>query len=420
MVAAQPMPGLERIRAHRRAERVLHLSRPEIEELQLRSLRRLLEATARTDLYRRLHGPAPIRVSRLEDLAELPVITRADLASVPLEGRTVGPLQDLEWSRSSGTTGVYLVTVSSRAEEEGKEIAIRRQGRLQGLPEGPQLRLVLGEERMRPLWRQGPDWFQIGSYRPVDELVDAVRETEPVLLSGPPSSLMEVGAALGGHPVQGLVTGGEMVDERGRAYLEELFGRAPMDMYQAVETGPMAWECRTGSGYHVNDDHVIVEILDQEGRPVPVGETGEVVVTALPLRTMPVVRYRLGDLAARLEGPCPCGVPFSRIGAVQGRSNDRILTLDGRLVAPWRVMLAQFGDRVEAVRRFRLLQRAADDFLLEVVWKAEPDPVLIEQIERRYAEVVGGPVRLEVRAVDDIVRAPEAKFRTIQSVAGSG
>jgi phenylacetate-CoA ligase len=79
-------------------------------------------------------------------------------------------------------------------------------------------------------------------------------------------------------------------------------------MYGSAEAGTIAWECGEGAGLHVNADLVVVELL-RDGRPVPPGTPGEVVVTNLHSWAMPVIRYAQGDLGWEVPGPCPCGRP---------------------------------------------------------------------------------------------------------------
>lgn len=61
------------------------------------------------------------------------------------------------------------------------------------------------------------------------------------------------------------------------------------------------------TGRHVHPELIIVEIIGEDGLPVPDGETGEIVVTTLGVEAMPLLRFRTGDVAAKITEPCPCG-----------------------------------------------------------------------------------------------------------------
>ena len=87
------------------------------------------------------------------------------------------------------------------------------------------------------------------------------------------------------------------------------WGHDPFDQYVATEVGFLAVECAAHDGLHVLDDHVEVEIVDDDGRPCRPGEEGQVLVTPLHARTLPLIRYRLGDRATWTAGACGCGDP---------------------------------------------------------------------------------------------------------------
>lgn len=94
-----------------------------------------------------------------------------------------------------------------------------------------------------------------------------------------------------------------------------------LDHYGLTETAyGGAVECPAHDGFHVRELDVLVEIVDISGSAVlPPGEEGEVVITTLEREAMPLVRYRTGDAACLLPGPCACGSPLRRLGPVRGR-----------------------------------------------------------------------------------------------------
>jgi phenylacetate-CoA ligase len=77
-------------------------------------------------------------------------------------------------------------------------------------------------------------------------------------------------------------------------------------------------------GLHSHPDLVVTEIVDEEGRPVPDGEMGELVITTLQMEGMPLIRYRTGDVTFMVPGACPCGRGGPRIGPILGRKQHRL------------------------------------------------------------------------------------------------
>ncbi len=79
-------------------------------------------------------------------------------------------------------------------------------------------------------------------------------------------------------------------------------------------------ECLHKCGYHMRELDLYIEIIHpQTLQPLPHGHEGEIVLTTLTRKAMPLIRYRTGDVASLLAGPCPCGSPLHRLSRVQGR-----------------------------------------------------------------------------------------------------
>ncbi len=100
-------------------------------------------------------------------------------------------------------------------------------------------------------------------------------------------------------------------------------------------------------------DQKLLEVVDAEGRPVPPGVAAAVVVTDLPNGAFPLVRYRLGDIAAYAPRPCPCGRPFPLLRPVVGRSNDVSRTPSGKISA---YRFASVLMKEPGVRRYQIHQ----------------------------------------------------------------
>jgi phenylacetate-CoA ligase len=118
-----------------------------------------------------------------------------------------------------------------------------------------------------------------------------------------------------------------------RELIEEAFGAPIYDTYASIEFNLLAWQCRQTGGLHTCDDGVVMEIMDG-ARAVREGEEGEVVGTDLHSYAMPMIRYRLGDIATKGRSPCPCGQPFSTIRSIRGRTIDCFTLPDGRVMHP--------------------------------------------------------------------------------------
>jgi len=122
--------------------------------------------------------------------------------------------------------------------------------------------------------------------------------------------------------------GGEPWTEGIRRQIESLLGIEATDNYGLSELcGPgVSYECLHKNGLHISEDHFIVEVLDPKtAQPLPDGEVGELVFTALTREAVPLIRYRTGDLASITREPCQCGRTLARMSKVVGRTDDMLV-----------------------------------------------------------------------------------------------
>ena len=97
---------------------------------------------------------------------------------------------------------------------------------------------------------------------------------------------------------------------------------ARSDPMTTTTEGFIAWQCPMGK-YHINAEHMMVDIVDEADRKVHPGEMGRVVVTTLENHLMPLVRYEVGDYAIASTKACVCGRTLPTIDRVIGRGGDR-------------------------------------------------------------------------------------------------
>ena len=146
--------------------------------------------------------------------------------------------------------------------------------------------------------------------------------------------------------------GGEPWSEAMRQEIQDKLHIVATDNYGVSEVmGPgVASECMERRGLHINEDHFLVEVVDpQTLDPLPLGETGELVITTLTKEAFPVIRFRTRDLTSLLAEPCPCGRKTMRMARVAGRSDD-VLIIRGTKVSPAQIaaLLGEIEGQVPA------------------------------------------------------------------------
>ena len=194
-----------------------------------------------------------------------------------------------------------------------------------------------------------------------------------------------------------------------------------INSYGCTEIGALAGECPAGS-MHVYADHVHLEIF-RDDAPVPVGEFGDIVATALHNPAMPLIRYRVGDCGRLSTKKCPCGRPHPVLLELQSRRSDVFAATDGttrhgaQLVEPLaRVFADPGGDRVRQVQ-FVQLDRRRWQVLVEPAGSspaaAAGDPAftaIANHIAELLRDVLSSDAVVETRFVEAIPRE-NGKFR---------
>lgn len=211
---------------------------------------------------------------------------------------------------------------------------------------------------------------------------------------------------------------GEMLYPFQREIIEEGLGARVIATYGCNETGTVAYECPAGS-IHVFADHVEVEIL-KDGEPAPLGEMGDIVLTCTTNRTMPLVRYRVGDRGRLLPDPCSCGRPHPVLDQIEGRSGDVLLTATGTLVhgtAALGGVLKKVHAKTPAESIQQVLFEQQD--LRTWIVLVQPGPGFDDRAAEALVEgvkgVFGDECSVAVKQVSAIPREPSGKFRFYRS-----
>jgi phenylacetate-CoA ligase len=208
--------------------------------------------------------------------------------------------------------------------------------------------------------------------------------------------------------LRAVLTYGESVPADVRAACRDTWGVPVHDIYCCEELGYIAAQCPHYEHYHVPSETVLVEVLDEQGRPCAPGETGTVVVTPLHSFAMPLIRYAIGDYAEVGE-PCPCGRGLPVVRRIPGRQRNRVVLPDGRRTWP---DISALWAAIPDVEQVRLSQRSQDH--VEVQYVREQPLTLAEQHagEKRIHQALGYPFHLTFKRQDTIARQPNGKFET--------
>lgn len=401
----------------------------ELATLRRARLRTILTRAARTSYYGRVLREAGIEDLRRfepEDLDRLPLLDRRTIMQHGLEAFLTVEREGLVAVQTSGSTGIPGRFLRSWVEEAAYSARWMRVYAAYGCrPWDAQVNVAIADkpERKGPiklLRRIGllPSVAKLASDTPAAEILARVQALEPPILTGYAGAI----EALADHVLatgarvprpRGVFCTAMEVTDRCLEVAERAFGAPAVDVYVTNEFGVIAWSCPVRRGVlHLNDDALIVEVLDADGAPMPSGRVGELVITSLDLRSMPLIRYRMGDMAARLPGRCECGRGLGLMTRVQGRT-AHVIRRPGGAPITTPLVTSLFG-RVDAhdwVRRYQVREEPGRRLRFLLCVRQPPTELQRERLFRSVEAGVGSDFRVEFQFVDDIPPAPSGKLQ---------
>ena len=314
------------------------LTRESLDGLQLRRLNETLKRVKeRGGFYRDL----PEHLDSLEQLRELPFTTAADLAAFP--NRFLLTSQS-EVSRvisgaTSGTTGPAKRVFYTERDTE-HTVGFFAAGISEMLSAGEKCLITfpftgpfgLGDLIAKAVERLGGIPIRAGFGQPWGELTALVRQTQPETYIGFPVTLLGLARMYGEEfPIKRALVSGDACPQGVMEELETCLGSRLYPHYGSRECGlGGAVTCEAFEGMHLRENHIIPEIIDENGNVLPEGAYGELVITTIGADAMPLIRYRTGDYT-RLLPPCPCGGVTRRIDSVSRREGSISMeALDGK------------------------------------------------------------------------------------------
>jgi phenylacetate-CoA ligase len=420
----------------------------ELEARAVESLRRLLaHAEAQVPYYRDLFrraGVRPTDIRSVEDLAAVPVTTKADLRAALPDGALAAnvPASRRLVARTSGSTGQPFEFYLDRAD-----VDIRRGSYLffrewAGAPPWYTRVMVAIPSFVPPHYRPSP-WLTWGRRILLGERVEHLHTDHltlprvrahfrrlargrPYFLYGPPSYLahlssllLDAGSAMPRAPAV-VIACGETLTDFDRSAIERAFRCPVVSHYSTLEVLYLGQTCpEEPSVFHTNAERAVVRVVGPDGRAAAPGEPGRVVVTDLANSVMPFINYDLGDLALTAP-PCRCGRGLPTLARLEGRVGELIRTRD-RVVsaATLGYYLTDICHAAPHLREFQALVEGAHSVVLRVVPTAQFGPATAAIIRTRLEELLGPGMTVRVEPVGGIALEPSGK-RLIIKVLPSG
>lgn len=271
------------------------------------------------------------------------------------------------------------------------------------------------------VWNYGLNQLYLSAYHLAPENISAylraLADHEVTFLLGYPSGIYRLAqvAQERGLPAPRLrvvIGNAEPLLAHQREAIAAVFGCPVRDTYGMAEIAAAASECEHGQ-LHIWPEVGHIEVLgDDRDASVPDGQAGRLVATGLMNADMPLIRYETGDRAALEAGAdaCACGRPLPRLGGLEGRMDDVVITPDGRHIGRLDpVFKADLPIReAQIIQETRLCLRVL--YVPTDAYRAQDGEALIQRIRDRV-----GNMEVILQEVDEVPRTANGKFRAVIS-----
>ena len=395
------------------------------EELLRRDMRYLAD---HSPYYRRLFRSYDIDVTRirhLDDLEQIPFTEKKDLQLYNDEFRCCPKEKIIDYITTSGTLGDPVTFGCSEkdlqrlAYNEKKSFACAglRPGNILQLMTTMDKRFMAGLAYFLGIRELGASIIRVGNGIPELQW-DTIRRLQPDTLMCVPSFILrliqyaeEHGIDYRNSSVRRIIGIGEGLREQD--FSLNLLGRRikekwDVDLfatYSSTEMGATFSECPYGCGGHVHPELIIVEIIGDNDLPGPDGEVGEVVVTTLGVEAMPLLRFRTGDMAAKVTAPCACGRHSYRLTPLVGRKHNMIKLKGTTLYPPALNDVLEGTPYVDNyVVEVSTGDAGTDQVLVKVGTRLPPTPQLVKDLKDRFRSRIRVTPDIELLPVETVQR----------------
>lgn len=404
----------------------------ELEEVQLQRLRRLLiHAGKHVPYYKDLFAQCefnPEKIQALSDIAQLPLLTK-DILRREKERLLADNAAQFQPRphRSAGTTGHPIFIQMDRMRHSIGWADMYRWWGVAGWQPGMK-QFVLAGAALRPrqlsgfkarLYGRLNHFEEFTAFNLTPELMEQLLARikgfdGPVFLRGYASSIHVLARHAATRQWDGKVhaifTTAENLFPEQRQQIEKGLHGPVFDQWGCRDGGISAFECDRHQGLHLAVENAVVEIC-RDGKPLPAGESGDVIATDLFSYAMPIIRYQVGDVATYATSACSCGRGLPLIASVQGRVSDFLIGSGGRRIhgeffshifweTPW-------------VKQFQVVQDSLEEIVVKIVPDGEPPEVELAEIQKLAQEQAGPECRVRLELVNEIPVGPMGKRKFI-------
>ena len=411
-------------------EKTQYLTEEMIRKRQWQRLSALLEFVYRYNpFYRRRFEQAginPQEIRTMADMERLPILTKQAIRGHTLEMISEGyDTENLMKFKTGGSTGKSLELYLTEECSELRNACARRHDRWAGWEVGEPIGAVWGNPVLpNDLTAKLKKWLLIptiylDTMHVTDEAVKRFAadwsRVRPTLLFGHAHSIFMLAEYVKRLSIdeikpKGILSTSMMLMPHERRSIEGTFGIKVTDRYGCEEVSLIGSECERHEGMHLNIEHLVVEIIKDDGTPTLPGEIGHIIVTDLMNRAMPFIRYQVEDMGVLTTRKCPCGRRLPLMERVVGRTADFLIRKDGSRVAGIS-LIENTLTKIPGIYQMQIIQEALDLIVLKVVAGQDYTQTTGQQLTTYFQDQFGKEMGIELKLVQEIAPERSGKYR---------
>jgi phenylacetate-CoA ligase len=403
----------------------------ELEQLQLSKLKEILIcALEKIPYYKQNFKPYSDLIYNLQSVSELksiPFLTKQQirdnfslLQNPEFKGRT-------STESTSGSTGDPMQFVHDRSggafaramsyrEHKWYNLYIgEKEARFYGIPMDPKARY---KERVKDFLmnRKRFSVFDL-SESSLNSYYNRINTYKPAYIYGYTSAIFEFIKFMKNHNLKfkgsflkALIVTSEVLVTEQRELIETYLNVPVINEYGCSEVGIIAAECPQ-HGLHISSENIVLEIV-KKGLPVEPGEAGEVVITGLNNFAMPLIRYKIGDIARLSQNPCSCGRALPLLENIEGRVNNMVVTPEGKISSGliFYYISRSLIENNGGVKKFKVVQDKIDQITFQIIKDKNFDEGNLQALEDKTHEYLSPNIHVSFNFFSELPNKTDGKI----------
>lgn len=210
------------------------------------------------------------------------------------------------------------------------------------------------------------------------------------------------------HSPKAILTGAEQLHDFQREVIEKAFNAPVYNTFGCREFMLIAAECKEHKSLHINNDHLVVEVVDDNKQQIQ-GKSGDLIITDLFNYGMPFIRYANGDKATLENQQCACNNPLPIISSIDGRKLDIIKTTAGASI-PGELFPHMFKE-FSGIERFQVIQKELESITIKLICNSQFSQENEQSILKEVNKYSQGALKINIEKVDEIPLTKTGKHK---------